>query len=258
MDPYLERRWGDVHVSLCVGIRSFLQPLLPPGLRARAEQDVLLETPEDEEPNRFQPDASIVETWEGGNEPSVSSAAVAAEPVVIQNLAPMYRRRWVEILDTADGNRLVTAIEILSPGNKAAGALNEKYGEKLRKYLEGGVNVVEIDLLRSSRRHLAVPATKIPAHRRAEYYVCVCKAVDPSRWLAYPMPLRNPLPAVLIPCREKDAPVKLELQPIIDRIYLEGGHDDLDYTIPPDPPFSAADAEWAAGLIAARGTIGQQ
>ena len=42
MDPYLERRWGDVHTSLCTYIREVLQPLLPRDLRARATEDVLL------------------------------------------------------------------------------------------------------------------------------------------------------------------------------------------------------------------------
>src|SRR5207248_5881448 len=48
MDPYLESRWSDVHTALCTGIRTALQPRLPRGLRARAQQDVLLETTDDE------------------------------------------------------------------------------------------------------------------------------------------------------------------------------------------------------------------
>ncbi len=201
MDPYLERRWGDVHTGLCIGIRAALQPKLPAGLRARAQEDVLLEDHAVDETKYFEPDVAIVQTFDPQIHQSAGAIAFAVEPVAIRHLPRPRRSRWVEILDTADGNRVVTAIEILSPGNKSPGKL--------------------------------------------------CRANDPSLWLAYPMPLRSPLPAVPIPCRESDIDVALELQPVLDRIYDEGAHDDLDYSIPPEPPFSSPDAKWAAERIAA-------
>jgi hypothetical protein len=252
MDPYLERRWGDVHTSLCTEIRTELQQKLPPGLRARAQEDVLLEDESDEEPAFFEPDVSIVQLSDVDPPATQGDLAIAVKPIAIRHVQFQKRRRWVEILDTSDGNRVVTAIEILSPGNKASGKLNRSYREKLQTYLEAGTNVVEIDLLRSSRKRLAIPATEIPDSRRADYYVCICRAKDPSLWIVYPLPLRDPLPIVPIPCRDRDKDVPLELQPIIDRIYLEGAHDDLDYSQPPEPPLSNADSEWAAGLIANR------
>jgi hypothetical protein len=33
-------------------------------------------------------------------------------------------------------------------------------------------------------------------------------------------------------------------------IYVDGGHDDIDYTRPPRPPLSADDQAWAALLAA--------
>ena len=110
MDPYMETYWDDVHVSLCTEIRTALQPHLPKGLRARAAQSVRLETG-DEEPspgNRFEGDTVLIE------------AVPAAE-----------LERWVQIIDTARGDRIVTVIEVLSPGNKAAGGLNKRYRRKL-------------------------------------------------------------------------------------------------------------------------------
>ena len=62
------------------------------------------------------------------------------------------------------------------------------------------------------------------------------------------MPLRQPLPTVPIPCRPADSDVPLSLQPLIDQIYREGGHDDIDYRKPPEPPFDAGDAAWAVAL----------
>ena len=157
----------------------------------------------------------------------------------------------MQIIDTADGNRVVTVIEVLSPGNERAGALNRRYRRKLTRYVEGGVNVVEIDLLRSGRARLVVTAEDIPPDRQAAYYTCVNRADRPHEWLAYPMPLRDPLPVLSIPCRPgRDGDVPLALQPIVDRIYVEGGYDDTDYGRPLRPPLSPADAAWAAERVA--------
>lgn len=45
MDPYLERHWRDVHASLAVYARDWLQERLPSGLRARIEERVFVESP---------------------------------------------------------------------------------------------------------------------------------------------------------------------------------------------------------------------
>ena len=71
-------------------------------------------------------------------------------------------------------------------------------------------------------------------------------------WHVYPMSLRDPLPTVPIPCRPGEPDVGLSLQPIIDRIYVEGGHDDVDYTRRLRPKLSPTDAAWAAERVAGR------
>jgi hypothetical protein len=44
MDPYLEARWSNVHTTHIALIQEILQPALPFGLRARAEERVLLQS----------------------------------------------------------------------------------------------------------------------------------------------------------------------------------------------------------------------
>ena len=61
MDPYLEPYWNDVHVSLLVAIKEALQPILPRALRARAEEQVMLESPEGEPLSKYRPDVAVVE-----------------------------------------------------------------------------------------------------------------------------------------------------------------------------------------------------
>lgn len=234
MDPYLESRWGDVHTALCIGIRSALQPVLPSGLRARAQQEI-----------------AVVQTGAAAAHAAAGASIATVEPIVVRHVAAVRRSRWVEIIDTTAGGRVVTAIEILSPGNKRLGRLNRLYLRKLNTYIEAGVNIVEIDLLRSSRVRLPVRRESLPSDRREVYLTCICRASDPSEWIVYPMPLRQPLPTIPIPCRPADSDVPLSLQPLIDQIYREGGHDDIDYSKPPEPPFGADDAAWAAGLLKA-------
>ena len=63
------------------------------------------------------------------------------------------------------------------------------------------------------------------------------------------MSLRRPLPRIPIPLRQSDQAVLLELQPLIERVYAAGGHDDIDYTRPPVPPLAGEDVRWAEELL---------
>lgn len=251
MDPYLEPRWSDVHPSLITAIREALQPHLPAGLRARSEERVLIEDPAEDRLTAYRADVAVVTSEP---RPTTGSAAVsssaAVDPVVLTFHEEPVLDRWVQIVDTRDGNRVITAIEVLSPGNKAAGRLNTLYRRKLADYRAGGVSVVEIDLLRDPPRHrLAVRTEDLPIDRRAPYLACVRRAWTPEQWLAYPLPLRSRLPAIPIPLRRADAPVELDLQPLIERVYIGGGHDDIDYHRAADPPLSPDDAAWLRQLI---------
>jgi hypothetical protein len=65
--------------------------------------------------------------------------------------------------------------------------------------------------------------------------------------------LRRPLPKIPIPLRKKDREVPLDLQPLIDRVYTAGGHDDIDYNKPLNTPLTEQDAKWADELLRAAG-----
>jgi hypothetical protein len=249
MDPYLESRWSDVHVKLISFIGEALQPLLPRDLRARSEERVLLEEEDEAESRAYRSDVAIVDT--GRPAPAVASASVATvEPIFIRRQPAPIFDRFVQIIDVTSGNRVVTAIEVLSPWNKAAGRLNRAYLRKLDDYARGGVNVIEVDLLRyPTRGRLNVTETDIPAARRTAYVTCVRRAWESETWIAYPMPLRAPLPPVPVPLRQRDGEIELRLQPLIARVYAASGHDDIDYSRSVEPPLEAEDAEWADRLL---------
>jgi len=251
MDPYLESRWSDVHLSMLAYIKESLQPSLPFGLRARAEERILLEDQGDAI-GGYRSDVAIVEKSQR-HAPAAAGAVMEHPAVVVEFTSEPEVDRWVQIIDTHDGNRVITAIELLSPGNKAAGNLNRLYRKKVRDYARAGVNLVEIDLLRSRRTRLKVKWSDIPPDRRALYLLCVRRARTPERWECFPASLRDTIPAVPIPLRASDGDVLLSLQPLLERAYTAGAHDDIDYSKPLDPPLSAEDEAWADQLLRSAG-----
>ncbi len=252
MDPYLEARWGDVHVRFVAYVPETLQPQLPRDLRARSEERVLLEAlPDEDALTTYRSDVAVIQTPRSSTRGEPSRAMATVEPVIVDVYEGPEVDRFVHIIDVSSGNRVVTAIEILSPWNKGPGRLNLDYRRKLSDYARAGVNVVEIDLLRSLRGRLEVGQQDLPADRQAPYLTCVRRARYPARWEIYPMLLQQPLPAVPIPLRETDADVLLDLQPLIERVYTAGGHDDIDYSRPPVPPLDGEAATWADALLRA-------
>lgn len=61
MDPYLERRWRDVHTMLIAYARDAIQPQLPEDLVARVEENVHLDIG-GEVLGRRNPDVYVVES----------------------------------------------------------------------------------------------------------------------------------------------------------------------------------------------------
>jgi hypothetical protein len=256
MDPYLEARWSDVHVTLIGFIKEALQPLLPPGLRARSEERVLLEATEGEPRIAYRRDVSVVDIGSKGRSeaPRGSPAVATVEPCLVEVREGPQFDRFIQIIDTTGGNRVVTVIEVLGPWNKGPGRLNRDYLRKLEDYARGEVGVVEIDLLRyPPRDRLPVGQRDLPPERRAPYLVCVRRAWAPEIWEVYPMVLRDRLPRVPVPLRRTDADVGLDLEPLIERVYAAGAHDDIDYSRPIDPPLEGDDRAWADDLLRSAG-----
>ena len=69
----------------------------------------------------------------------------------------------------------------------------------------------------------------------------------------YRVPLRERLPIIPIPLRETDPDAVLDLQAILDQCYENGGYDDLNYAVDPDPPLDPEDAAWADTLLREKG-----
>jgi hypothetical protein len=222
MDPWLEAYWRGFHARLIIYIADQLQGQLPEPLVARPEEDVLVDA-EDAPPASLRPDVGVVEVWGGtassqGQSQSPTAPAAVAEPVVVRVPEPEVHRR-IEIIDPTSGEKVITAIEVLSPSNKLPGRAREAYKSKQRDFLAAGVNVVEIDLVREGAWVFSADQALLPTRKRMPYMVCVFRATRPSERAFYLLPLRERLPRIALPLRPQDRDVVLDLQQVVDETY---------------------------------------
>lgn len=248
MDPYMETRWADIHATLIVYARNQLNSQLPSDLSARIEEALSVEEEGGLFLRNIVPDVRITEDrfgQSGDLETSGGEALAIAEPFLIPIEPPHLRH--VEIIDSA--GRVITAIEFLSPWNKIGVQARRKYGHKQDELMRGGVNLVEVDLIRQGEHVAIAPVEKLPPERRGPYVVSVYRHDDPETIKAYPISLRERLPNVPIPLRPTDRDVVLQLQPLIDDCYRDARCNRMDYGQPLIPPLSSEDATWAQSLV---------
>jgi len=261
MDPWLQSHWRDVHTAVMIYARDAIQSQLPGDLFARVEESVNIDDDDDEgggERRTAAPDVKIVETplGEFWTIAETASATAVAEPLLVPSYSSIPERH-IEILDASSGNRVVTAIEWLSPTNKDPYSGREKYRRKQRAYLHSQANLVEIDLLRGGVHTVAIPFDLIPERRRSTYGVCVYRSVRPEYYEYYPISLREPLPTIRIPLRPRDGDITLNLQQLIDECYVKGRYRaTIDYRAPAFPPLEADEAEWASECLKSAGVPG--
>lgn len=149
MDPYLERSWGDVHSRLITAASGALNGILPEDLVARVEERVVVDCVEYARPRAIYPDARVIEgTSTVSPVSSAVTALTVAEPILLELEVEEHVETYIAILDPS-GGRLITVIEFLSPSNKLPGENRDSYRQKRNGLQRGGVNLVEIDLIRT-------------------------------------------------------------------------------------------------------------
>jgi hypothetical protein len=260
MNPYLERRWGDVHARLSSYAADQLQDCLPRDLRARMQERVFIESTDEVllDPRQgFSPDVHVYErprrstaaaSEEGGG---VAVAVAATEPLIIHLPDVEVVESYVEIVDVASGGRVITTIEFVSRSNKRAGPGRKQYLKKRKETIRAGANVVEIDLLRGGKPVTLATPRIVGPRRWTPYHVSVFRVTAPDQIEYYCAPIRARLPVVKIPLRKSDADVKLDVQALVNQAYEKGRYDDIDYTAEAlDPPLPQEEMAWATQLVA--------
>ncbi len=250
VDPYLEQHWGDIHTRLMVYLSDQIDQQLPAGLQARVEESVSVDI--DESSRWIYPDVRVIEDLHSSTAP-VSALAVAGtivvEPTIIPLANEQVTERHIEIVDLSSGHRVVTAIELLSPSNKREALGRSAYRRKQREYLAAGVNLVEIDLIRSGDFIVAAPEERVPTNKRTLYIICIRRVQRPAEAEIIPVPITSAVPNFRIPLRPVDVDVVVQLQPLLDECYRRGRYQTIDYSLAPVPKLDASTAAWAEQLL---------
>lgn len=247
MDPWLEHPsgWQDVHNSLAAYLRDELNAVLGSGYVARVEERVVVEK-ESVPPRGVYPDVTIV----GRGTHHVRRRGMAHDdPVVVTVAGAEYREAFVEVRDRL--GTLVTAIELLSPSNKAlGGATRGRYRRKQGQTLRTTANLVEIDLLRAGEWTVACPESEARAQGKFDNVVCVSRPRDRDDFELYTVPLPKRLPRIGVPLTGRDPDVAVDLQRLVGHCYDAGRYAEvLDYTRHPVPLLDDAQAEWADAVL---------
>lgn len=259
MNPWLQSYWRDLHAAFLVYSRDILNGALPAGMHARIDERLAISDENLQAAARsYIPDVAVTQSWDRPAWGSSTGGATAvAEPVFIESAEPETEtetevEHFIEIVHSRA--HVITAIELISPSNKDSRETQAAWQRKRRDYLLGGINVVEIDLVRGG--HPLLPAVDGPSASRVSHGACITRSSRTRRHGLYDMPLRQPLPIIRIPLREGDADTTLDLQAIVNQCYVNGRyHEVLDYTSPPSPPLPEDEMAWATGLLKQAGII---
>jgi hypothetical protein len=242
MDPYIERPaiWPDFHDSLILSIRAALQPMLKPKYAALTQDRLYLV----EADRPIYPDVAVVRTPVAGARASAVAVVEPDAPSVFELWREEIREPLIHIVEPAANNRVVTSIEVLSPSNKAAGEGRREYLLKREELWRGGVNLVEIDLLRAGDPTIRLPEEKRKELKPHHYLVAVTRRW-PSRQEVYEVMLQKRLPRVAIPLSPDDKDVVLDLQGVFTRCWDEGPYPELlHYDGPPPGSLLPEEIAW--------------
>jgi hypothetical protein len=251
MDPYIEDqgRWADFHGRLITYCCDAISERLPGDYVAQMGEGLRVVTWREGRERTMRPDVAVVRGDRLGDPRRPEAGAAVAtleevdtlEPVEIPFAAAVdeVRDTWVEIR-RLPGERLVTAIEVLSPTNKGSSGLDDYLRKRLRLWNER-VNLVEIDLLVAGRR---MPmAGPLPP---GDCYAVVLRAAKPELADVFAWSIRRPLPTIPVPLEPPDADVAVDLAALVATAYERGRYGRLiDYARPLDLPLRPEDRDWA-------------
>jgi hypothetical protein len=252
MDPWLElpALWLDVHNRLITAIADDLASKVAPRYYVGIEQHTYLSVL-GAEPFRRRPDLVVIRTKSRAPAASSRATGTAVGLLKLGVEVPIRGRidEWYLEIRIASTSKLVTAVEVLSPTNKAAGAGRRQYLRKRTKVLESKTSLVEIDLLRGGK---PMPLSS-PKTVDGDYRILVSRGRTRPRAELYVFDVRQPIPPIPIPLLPKDPEPTLDLNAVLHALYERARFDlVLDYTKPPVPPLTEEDAAWAREIISGR------
>jgi hypothetical protein len=263
MDPFIEASglWPDFHGHLVHKIAEKIADALPPRYFVRTAERAYLILVEEEGKveHAFLPDVSIStprankQSKKVTRKPSGSAVAEVEndpEPFILRAfIEEEHRETFLEIYEAVQDQRLVTSVEVLSPSNKKKDSEGRHlYLRKRQSHLLGDVNLIEIDLLRGGER-----MPMLDQWPDSPFTLMVAKARKPQLCRVWPAHFHKRLPVIPVPLLKPDAELKLDLQPLIDEIYLRYRYGpSIDYSQQLAPPLISEHKVWLDKLLKGR------
>lgn len=246
MNPWLEGYlWPDVHNRLAQVIAELLAPQIAPKYVARLAIATIMDYDPESEIGITYPDVEVFKSPTIVEEPTVVYGnSVLTEPTMIApfKLPIEVRIPIIEIRDTAK-NKLVTAIEILSPVNKRNPNL-KVYREKVEELHKNNIHVLEIDLLRRGTQPFTF-------RKNSSHYQVLLLRAGTNKAAVWAVNIQDKLPILPIPLLAPDADAVLDLGKAMDIIFERSlYHLSIDYNTKSAPPtFSEHDWTWIKEII---------
>ena len=249
MDPFLEGYlWPDVHHNLASVFQQLLTPQIIPKYVARVNLYTVQDSAFEEDLGILYPDVELL-LRDKAEEPEAAYAKEENDQLTPPDhrlfiLEPIEVRIPVLEIRDKEKNRLITAIEILSPVNKRHPGL-EPYRAKYLKLNQAGVHLLEVDLLRRGERPFRHP--NLP---EVDYRVTLTRG-NRKKIDVWDLAVKDNLPTVPVPLREGDGEVILNLGQALSIIYDRNQYQlTIDYQKDPPPPaFSQEDTIWIRKVL---------
>lgn len=157
-----------------------------------------------------------------------------------------HREETLEIRLRNDG-RLITLIDVVSPGNKTTEEGRLAYRHRRCEARAEHANLVEIDLVLEGQPVTEYPKEGLPD---LDYAIAVTRAARPDPMEVYPATLQSRLPKFHLPMGSGDRDVIVDLHTTFLRSFDQGSFaSQIDYSKDPATTLSAEDRAWLDGLL---------
>lgn len=252
MDPYLEHPaiWSDFHDRFVGIVCGQSNAVVRPRYVAITQERLYVV--ESERPIR--PDATAVRSKAPRNSAALAVATLEPdEAAAFEIVREEMREPYIQIIEPVANNRVVTAIEVLSPSNKQPGDGRTSYEKKQQELIGAGANFVEIDLLRDGDSVVRVSRDRLATLPSYHYLVAVTRQ-SPARQEVYAVTVDRRLPRVAIPLDADAADVTLDVQAAFTRCWNEGPYPELlHYDEPPPGNWGEEEVAWLREILAKYG-----
>lgn len=152
-----------------------------------------------------------------------------------------HKEAFIEVRQRSDG-RLITLVEVVSPGNKITAEGRKLYLERRDEVKKMNANIVEIDLVLQGQTLIDYAKDAAPTW---DYAVVVTRWTHPDRYEIYSATLPKRLPRFRVPLASDDRDTVLDLQSAVSRAYDQGDFaKQIDYTRDPVTRLSDDNRKW--------------